>query len=94
MDRTDFSVSSSNGIRLRCGLGLGRQRQDRCPPGGRGKTLRELALEFPGYGFEKHFGYSTPQHFAALKELGPCPIHRRSFAPVRASEQLCLTFDE
>lgn len=60
----------------------------------RDARMRELALEFPGYGFERHFGYSTPEHFAALKELGPCPIHRRSFAPVRASEQLCLTFDE
>ncbi|MCO5296359.1 MAG: ribonuclease HII [Fimbriimonadaceae bacterium] len=60
----------------------------------RDDRMRELALDYPGYGFERHFGYSTPEHFAALEELGPCPIHRRSFAPVRASEQLCLTFDE
>lgn len=59
----------------------------------RDERMREFALEYPGYGFERHFGYSTPEHLAALKELGPCAIHRRSFAPVRASEQLCLTFD-
>ena len=38
---------------------------------------------FPQYGFDEHKGYSTPQHFAALKAHGACPIHRRSFAPVR-----------
>ncbi|NLG83269.1 MAG: ribonuclease HII [Firmicutes bacterium] len=34
---------------------------------------------FPGYGFAKHKGYPTPEHYAALQRLGPCPIHRRSF---------------
>lgn len=38
----------------------------------------------PGYGFADHKGYSTPQHLEALRSLGPCAIHRRSFAPVRA----------
>ena len=38
----------------------------------------------PGYGFAQHKGYSCPTHFAALRQLGPCAIHRRSFAPVRA----------
>jgi ribonuclease HII len=41
-------------------------------------------LQFPGYGFAQHFGYPTPDHLRSLRELGPCPIHRRSFAPVRA----------
>jgi ribonuclease HII len=36
----------------------------------------------PGYGFSRHMGYGTPEHFAALDRLGPCPAHRRSFAPV------------
>jgi len=40
---------------------------------------------FPGYGFDRHKGYPTPQHLAALRKLGPCPIHRQSFAPVRAA---------
>ena len=37
---------------------------------------------YPGYGFARHKGYGTPRHALALRELGPCPIHRRSFAPV------------
>ncbi len=39
--------------------------------------------ERPEYGFERHKGYSTPEHLAALREHGPCEHHRRSFAPVR-----------
>ena len=46
--------------------------------------MRELDGAHPGYGFARHMGYSTPEHFAALAKLGPSPIHRRSFAPVRA----------
>jgi ribonuclease HII len=42
--------------------------------------------KFPGYDFARHKGYGTPQHLAALKKHGPCPIHRRSFLPVRQSE--------
>ena len=37
---------------------------------------------YPEYGFAKHKGYPTKEHFAALAKLGPCPEHRRSFAPV------------
>ena len=40
------------------------------------------AERFPGYGFECHKGYATSRHLAALQELGPTPLHRRSFAPV------------
>ena len=54
----------------------------------------EQARTYPAYGFEKHFGYGTPEHLAALREHGPCAIHRRSFAPIRATDQLCLTFEE
>ena len=50
----------------------------------------ELAEQYPGYGFEKHFGYSTPEHFRALDEFGPCALHRRSFAPIRERLQPCL----
>lgn len=42
-----------------------------------------LDATWPGYGFAIHKGYPTPAHLAALKRLGPCPQHRRSFAPVR-----------
>jgi len=56
------------------------------------KTARDadmvaLDARFPGYGFAGHKGYSTPEHLAALKALGPCEIHRRSFEPVRAALQ-------
>ena len=49
----------------------------------RDALMRELDRAHPGYGFARHMGYSTAEHFAALKKLGPSPIHRRSFAPVR-----------
>jgi ribonuclease HII len=47
--------------------------------------MRELDDRYPGYGFARHMGYSTRAHFAAIREHGPSPIHRRSFAPVRAA---------
>jgi ribonuclease HII len=41
---------------------------------------------YPEYGFSEHKGYGTPQHYAAISEHGPCPIHRRSFSPFRTAE--------
>jgi len=49
----------------------------------RDRLMHALDQQHPGYGFARHKGYSTPAHLAALKQLGPCPQHRRSFAPVR-----------
>ena len=54
------------------------------------KTVRDglmlrAALRFPGYGFEGHKGYPSATHRNALIALGPCPIHRFSYAPVRAA---------
>ena len=49
----------------------------------RDAEMSALARRYPGYGFERHKGYPTPQHRQALARLGPCPSHRRSFAPVR-----------
>ena len=46
---------------------------------------REGGGGYPGYGLARHFGYPTSEHLAALRCLGPSPIHRRSFAPVRAA---------
>jgi ribonuclease HII len=60
----------------------------------RDRIMCEYANEYPEYGFDRHFGYPTPEHFIALDRFGPCPIHRRSFGPVRDREQACLTFDE
>jgi len=52
----------------------------------RDRLMLEYDRQFPGYGFGEHKGYATPQHYAALKALGPCPIHRRSFAPLRPQQ--------
>ena len=49
----------------------------------RDRIMVEADVHWPGFGFAKHKGYPTTEHFAALKSLGPCPIHRRSFAPLR-----------
>jgi ribonuclease HII len=46
-----------------------------------------LARRYPAYGFERHMGYGTAVHMAALERHGPCPVHRRSFAPVEAAER-------
>ena len=54
----------------------------------RDRRMSQLALEWPGYGFETHQGYGTRAHLEALNRLGPCPEHRRSFAPVRARVML------
>jgi ribonuclease HII len=56
----------------------------------RDRWMRELDDAFPGYGFAGHKGYPTPEHLEALRRLGPCPAHRRSFAPVRALSQAGL----
>ncbi len=52
------------------------------------KVMRDQEMilideQYPGYGFAKHKGYGTAQHLAALKKLGPCAIHRQSFAPIK-----------
>lgn len=51
----------------------------------RDAMMRELAARHPGYGFDHHMGYSTPEHLYCLQQLGPCQLHRRSFAPVRVA---------
>ena len=50
----------------------------------RDRLMAELDRAFPGYGFAEHAGYPTPGHLQRLRQLGPCVLHRRSFAPVRA----------
>ncbi|GIL02260.1 MAG: ribonuclease HII [Alphaproteobacteria bacterium] len=49
----------------------------------RDRLMAQACQDFPGYGFSDHAGYATPAHIAALHRLGPCPLHRLSFAPVR-----------
>ena len=45
----------------------------------RDRLMCELDAQYPGYGFAKHKGYGTKEHYAAIRELGPCPAHRLSF---------------
>ncbi|MEG0968845.1 MAG: ribonuclease HII, partial [Pseudomonas sp.] len=51
----------------------------------RDREMAAFELIYPGYGIGGHKGYPTPVHLEALARLGPTPIHRRSFAPVRAA---------
>jgi ribonuclease HII len=55
----------------------------------RDREMADLALRYPGYGWERNAGYGTAEHRAALLRLGPTPEHRKSFAPV--AEQLALS---
>jgi ribonuclease HII len=65
----------------------------------RDRLMRELDELHPGYGLASHKGYGTPEHRRSLRELGPCALHRRTFAPVRAlitgePEATGLLFDD
>ena len=50
----------------------------------RDKVIMELHQKYPQYGFDKHKGYLTKAHMEALQEYGPCPIHRKTYGPIRA----------
>ena len=49
----------------------------------RDRLMKKLHIDYPDYGFDRHKGYPTADHLARLTRYGPCPIHRRSFAPVK-----------
>lgn len=51
----------------------------------RDHLMDEYHRQWPQYGFDKHKGYATPQHLAALKAFGPCPIHRMNFEPIKST---------
>ena len=53
----------------------------------RDRLMREFDRQFPGYGFAEHKGYGTPAHLTAIAKLGPCAIHRRSFAPLKTAQE-------
>lgn len=53
----------------------------------RDRMMREYAIKYPQYGFDKNKGYGTAEHIAALIKYGPCPIHRRSFIGNFVNEQ-------
>lgn len=52
----------------------------------RDRLMLDYDRQWPAYGFAEHKGYGTPQHLAAITQHGPCPIHRRSFAPIKQPE--------
>ena len=54
----------------------------------RDRLLCHLHENYPAYGFHSHKGYAVPSHLAAIERFGPCPAHRRSFAPIRRDEGL------
>jgi len=54
----------------------------------RDRWCQQYHQQFPAYGFDSHKGYGTAAHLAALREQGPCPQHRHSFAPVREAQAL------
>jgi ribonuclease HII len=58
----------------------------------RDRLMCEYDVRYPGYGFARHKGYCTAEHFQAIARLGPSPIHRTSFAPVSAAAQLGFEF--
>ncbi len=60
----------------------------------RDRLMRDYDKVYPGYGFARHKGYPTPQHYAAIKEKGPTPIHRKSFAPFRPVEMELALFQQ
>ncbi len=55
--------------------------------------MEKMDHKYPNYGFKKHKGYCTKEHLEALNKYGPCPIHRKSFAPVAKFFQKQLSFD-
>jgi ribonuclease HII len=56
----------------------------------RDRLMASLDAKYPGYGLARHKGYGTEEHVACLRRLGPSPIHRRSFRPVKEAFQLSL----
>lgn len=56
----------------------------------RDALMQVMSRRYPAYGFDRHMGYGTAAHVAALERHGPCPIHRRSFAPVAKVERRLL----
>ena len=53
----------------------------------RDRLMQELHQQYPAYRFDKHKGYGTAEHLSALRQFGPCPVHRKSFAPIKNWEK-------
>ncbi len=59
----------------------------------RDEFMEKMDVKYPDYGFRRHKGYGTKQHFEALEKYGPCPIHRKSYYPVSKYYSKQLSFD-
>lgn len=59
----------------------------------RDEIMTEMETKYPGYGFASHKGYCTRTHLEALDKLGPTPIHRFSFAPLKTQRQMSFRFE-
>jgi len=55
----------------------------------RDRMMLQLTKQYPQYGFSKHVGYGTKEHMDAIKKFGPCPIHRKSFEPIKSWQGNC-----
>jgi ribonuclease HII len=55
----------------------------------RDRFMKAQAEKYSGYGFERHFGYATPEHYEAIERFGPCDLHRKSFAPFKPKDDSC-----
>ena len=60
----------------------------------RDRMMVEFDKKWPEYGFKRHKGYGTEEHFEAIEKFGPCPIHRKSFTRIKDWDQMCITFEE
>ncbi len=62
----------------------------------RDEYMEKMDIKYPNYGFKKHKGYGTKAHIEALEKYGPCPIHRKTYAPVSKyfSKQISFDFDD
>jgi len=56
----------------------------------RDQIMLDLHQQYPQYGFDEHKGYGAPKHLEAIEKYGPCPLHRRSFEPVKSLNQKVL----
>lgn len=75
LDQTAIIAGDRTSLSIACASIIAKVARDR--------LMVECHSIYPGYGFASHKGYATPEHLHALHRLGPCPLHRRSFSPIR-----------
>lgn len=75
LNQTAIIAGDSTSLSIACASIIAKVARDR--------LMVECHTIYPSYGFAAHKGYATPDHLHALRRLGPCPLHRRSFSPIR-----------